>query len=473
MEQVTGHDIYMWCVDKGIDPQCIFGLGGDFKEINDDIVLKEVTKLYGIHRAQVADRWQGKVGDTIAVLIKNENSLDPILLPGMIVLTSIPDRRLTLLWPEVGHDGDEERDGPVTVQPVSGGDSRGFRSNRAPPRDQDANDPMAESNQAEAVVDKVVSHLERWHFEGGYRRLRIFSGISPVPAGEENYELWREAAIQHSEEWQCPEHIKRQRVVESLRGLAMGIIQATRRSNQQASLMDYIEALDYSYGTIKDVGDLLARLNSTYQEYGESLTRYIYRIDRLIYKIIDKGGIPREQADERRLKQVLKGALTNCSVAQKLRCTLYKAIPPTLNELVKEVKLEEVQIENRDKTVKKVKVISPVAEKPSQDERLLTLLEEQNKKLEQLIALQTNIQVREYIPATQSSLGRGNSRRGENRPPLICYACGYEGHRAFECPLNTSRFRGRGNGNYNNIRRPESLENSNGSPVTPSQAPQL
>ncbi|XP_063780792.1 uncharacterized protein LOC134928708 [Pseudophryne corroboree] len=374
----------------------------------------------------------------------------------MIVVENVPGRKFQLLWPDDSKDDGEERATPVDSNdnrpPFSGGDSHNNHLGQEPPCDKD---PTIASH-AEAVVDKVVSHLERWHFEGGYRQLRIFSGITPVPAGEETYELWREAAIQHSEEWQCPEHIKRQRVVESLRGPAMGVIQATRRSNTQATLTDYIEALDFSYGTLEDVGDLLARLNSTYQEYGETLTHYIYRVDRLIYKIVDKGGIDKEQVDERRIKQVLKGALTNSPIAQKLRCTLSKTTPPTLNELVREVKVEEVQIENREKTIKKVKVVLPATDKTNLDERLLKLLEEQNKKIDQLIALQEDrsSSIRSDLP---SGMRRGVNRRVGNRSPIICYSCGQPGHRSFECPVN-SNSRG---GNYTYTRRrTEPVENS-------------
>ncbi|XP_063794694.1 paraneoplastic antigen Ma1 homolog [Pseudophryne corroboree] len=319
----------------------------------------------------------------------------------------------------------------------------------------------------ETMVDKMVSHLERWHYEGGYRRLRIFSGISPVPAGEETYDNCREAAIQHSEEWQCPEHIKKQRIVESLRGPAMGVIQATRRSKSTATLQDYIEALDFSYGTMEDVGDLLARLHRTYQEPGETLTQYIYRVDRLIYKIVEKGGIAKDTVDESRIKQVLKGALTNNPVAQRLRCTRTSGTPPSLTELVKEVKLEEVQIETREKTIKRIKAIISTLTPTVIDDRLFKLLEEQNKKIDQLIALQSQATTR---PSWPSEAGRGRSRGSGSRGQIICYSCGQPGHRSFECPVMAMDRRGRSQ-TFGQARN-DQLENSNGSTVNPSQAPQ-
>ncbi|XP_063786155.1 paraneoplastic antigen Ma2 homolog [Pseudophryne corroboree] len=471
MELITDIDIGRWCSEKGVDPRNCFGLRGNMVTVTDEGLLKTVRNLCGVKLPCIIDKWTGPYGDASAVLIKNGNPLDRTLIPSMILLEGTMGRKVQLVWPEERNDEDaaevaqeEVMEGPSMGEPMSGG---------CFPATVQGGDPSHSTtkglsdNPVDKVVDKVVSHLEKWHYEGGYRRLRIFSGIMPVPAGEETYEMWREAAIQHSEEWQCPEHIRRQRVVESLRGPAMGVIQATRRSNPTATLRDYIEALDFSFGTLEDVGDLLARLNGTYQEYGETLTHYIYRVDRLIYKIVDKGGLSPEIVNERRLKQVLKGALTNNPVAQRLRCTMSSALPPNLTDLVKEVKLEEVQIENREKSVRKVKLVLPSADNPSPniDDRLLKLIEEQNKKIDLLIALQTPQQP--ITTSRTSGWGRGINRRGGPRTNIECYSCGQLGHRSFECPLNRYDTRG-----SNPNRRRESLEeNENGSPVDPSQAP--
>ncbi|XP_063785786.1 paraneoplastic antigen Ma1 homolog [Pseudophryne corroboree] len=337
-------DIFRWCVEKEIDVECSFGLSGNLTNAGEDSIITAVKFLYGVREPSIVDKWKGSKGIITAVLITNQNPLDQTLLPRMVVVEGVPGWKVHLLCPE--RKDTEEVDCPASEEQGTGEpQSRGGFPTTSHDTDTPTNNEEVIDNQVDTMVGKMVSYLERWHFEGGYSRLRIFSGIIPVPAGEETYELWREAATQHSEEWQCPEHVKRQRVDESLRGPAMGVIQATRRSNPTATLKDYVEALDFSFGTLEDVGDLLASLNSTYQEPGETLTRYVYRVNRLIYKIVDKGGIEKEAVDRRRLTQVLKGALTNSPVAQRLRCTMNANQPPTLNELVREVKLEEVQIE--------------------------------------------------------------------------------------------------------------------------------
>ncbi|XP_063800283.1 paraneoplastic antigen Ma1 homolog [Pseudophryne corroboree] len=330
LEEVTSADIFKWCREKGVDPLCSFGLWGNLSGVSDEATLRVVANMYDVSQPCLVDRWRGSNGDTFAFLVSNRHSLDRTLIPIRVVVGDAPGWKIQVIWPDGNDCMDEEA--------TSGGDSGtgahaigkcmttvGVEAGGSENKDGTVGTGV------DVVVDKMVSQLERWHYEGGYRRLRMFSGIIPVPVGEETYDTWRETAVQHSEEWQCPEHVKRQRIVESLRGPAMGVIQATRRSKPTATLKDYIEALDFSFGTLEDVGDLMARLHRTYQEPGETLTQYIYRVDRLIYKIVDKGGITKASVDESRMRQVLKGALTNNPVAQRLRCVRTSGPPPTLN----------------------------------------------------------------------------------------------------------------------------------------------
>ncbi|XP_063819384.1 paraneoplastic antigen Ma1 homolog [Pseudophryne corroboree] len=325
MEIISEKDIYTWCTDQGVNVKSSIGIAGNFTNISDEEVIKEVNKLCGIKSPVIVDKWKGALGETCAVLINNLNYLDASLIPINVLVESVPGRRWIIIWPSQVVIGDEEA--PEAPE----NKDRNRRSHQSMSDSSQANLPNNDhiEPQVEAVMDKVVSHFERWHYEGGYRRLRVFSGILPVPTGEESYDVWREAAVQHSEEWRCPEHIKKQRIVESLQGPAMGIIHATRRSHSQATLKDYCTALDFSFGTIEEVGDILSRLHHTYQEPNETFTDYIYRLDKILYKLLDKGGIEQGEIDERRLKHVLRGALASNPVAQRLRCSVPRTPPPT------------------------------------------------------------------------------------------------------------------------------------------------
>ncbi|XP_063781332.1 paraneoplastic antigen Ma1 homolog [Pseudophryne corroboree] len=330
MEVLTGEDIYVWGQTKKKDPNRCIVIGGDFVGFSDEDVVGKTGALYGITRPIIVDKRRGEAGESVAILIEIEKEPDANLIPHMMMADENMGKKWRIILPvrkENEVDDTGPSGAPVNISEKGKGDSN------------------VTGGQFETIVDRVVSQLERWHYEGSYRRLRIFSGIVPVPTGEESYEAWKEAAVQQAEEWQCPDQIKRQRVVESLRGPAMGIVQAARRSNPNATLETYLEALDYAYGTLEDVGDLISRLHHTFQEPGEKLSSYVIRVDKLLYKIVDKGGISREEVDKSRMKQLLRGALTTDSVAQKLRCSGTREPAPAFNELLKEVKQEEALIE--------------------------------------------------------------------------------------------------------------------------------
>ncbi|XP_063788673.1 paraneoplastic antigen Ma1 homolog [Pseudophryne corroboree] len=379
MERFTEEDISEWCCRKGKDPKKCFGIGGNFTEFSDEEITERLTQLYGVFRPKIVDKWIGGLGRIAAVLIETDRELDVEVIPSVVVASEESGRRWSVMWPNT--QDKEATSAPVSavIGPILSNPSRGEENGEGGDA-HNSNTNTNENNQFKAVMDRVVTQLERWHYEGSYRRLRIFSGITPVPVGEETYEAWKEAAVQQTEEWQCPDRIKRQRVVESLRGPAMGIIQAARRSNPNATLDTYFESLDYAYGTLEDVGDLTSRLHHTFQESGEKLSVFLIRLDKLLYKIVDKGGIAKEEVDKSRMKQLLRGASTMDPVAQKLRCSSIRDPSPSFNELLKEIKQDEVLIDMREKVVKKVKVVMPVAEVNTFEDKILKMMDEQKKK---------------------------------------------------------------------------------------------
>lgn len=86
-----------------------------------------------------------------------------------------------------------------------------------------------------AVGDLFDKSAKQSVENGGYRRLRIFSGTMPSPAGEEQFDHWLEQAHLMGEESEGSAKNKRRRIMESLKGPALEVIKAVRLSDPDVS----------------------------------------------------------------------------------------------------------------------------------------------------------------------------------------------------------------------------------------------
>uniref|UniRef100_A0A8C5PNH0 CCHC-type domain-containing protein n=1 Tax=Leptobrachium leishanense TaxID=445787 RepID=A0A8C5PNH0_9ANUR len=90
----------------------------------------------------------------------------------------------------------------------------------------------------------------------GYRKLRFYSGKVPVPTGEEDFETWIDQAVQAVEEWEVADTVKRQRLIESLRGPASEVIRNLKRDKPGCTAAEYLEALQEISGEWRIVPSL-------------------------------------------------------------------------------------------------------------------------------------------------------------------------------------------------------------------------
>uniref|UniRef100_A0A3B4FIM6 Uncharacterized protein n=1 Tax=Pundamilia nyererei TaxID=303518 RepID=A0A3B4FIM6_9CICH len=73
------------------------------------------------------------------------------------------------------------------------------------------------------VVGDFLEKAHKPQAEGGYWRLRLFSGNLPVPPSEDPFDHWLEQAWLMVEERDCTDKEKRHRLMESLKGPALEI----------------------------------------------------------------------------------------------------------------------------------------------------------------------------------------------------------------------------------------------------------
>lgn len=204
--------------------------------------------------------------------------------------------------------------------------------------------PQSPTNSTESILKAVGDLLEKTSkppAEGGYRRLRIFSGLLPVPPGEEQSEHWLEQAWLMVEESECMEREKRRRLMECLRGPALEIVKAVRDSHPDSSPADYLEALESAFGTAESGDDLYFAFRQMYQQPGEELSDFIRRLERSLSKVVQRGGVLHSNKDRARLSQLLKGAVASDLMLIQLRLRERKDNPPTFLQLLCEIRNEE------------------------------------------------------------------------------------------------------------------------------------
>ncbi|XP_039597120.1 paraneoplastic antigen Ma2 homolog [Polypterus senegalus] len=177
----------------------------------------------------------------------------------------------------------------------------------------------------------------------GYRKLRFFSGNLPVPSGEEAFETWIDQATQALGEWEAPDPIKRQRIVESLRAPASDIIRNLKRDKPDCTAAEYLEALREISGCVKSSEELKYLFEHTYQKEGEKLSTFVTCLDKILHQVILKDGLTPETASQMLLRQILRGALPLDPILLKLRVRGQDE-PLTYSRLMKTIREEEVLV---------------------------------------------------------------------------------------------------------------------------------
>uniref|UniRef100_A0A671QD07 Uncharacterized protein n=1 Tax=Sinocyclocheilus anshuiensis TaxID=1608454 RepID=A0A671QD07_9TELE len=190
---------------------------------------------------------------------------------------------------------------------------------------------VSENSSPDANIHAVRDLLEKTGKTssemGGYRRLRMFSGTIPTPAGEEQFEHWMEQAWLMVEESEGTAKEKKRRIMESLRGPAIEIVKVVRDSDTDVTPEKHLDALEQAFGSAESGDDLYFSFRLLQQQAGEKFSDFLRRLEHALTKVVQRGGIPADLRDKVRIEQLLRGA-----VGTK---------PPNFLELLSEIRAEE------------------------------------------------------------------------------------------------------------------------------------
>lgn len=139
------------------------------------------------------------------------------------------------------------------------------------------------------------------------------------PQGEEQLENWVEQARLMIEECQRPEREKKMRIMESVKGPALEVLQAVRFNDPNATSIDYLDILENTFGTPESGEELYFAFRMLCQHSGEKLSEFLRHMERVLNKVVQKGGLQASTTDKARLDQLIKGATRSDLMILNLR----------------------------------------------------------------------------------------------------------------------------------------------------------
>lgn len=241
------------------------------------------------------------------------------------------------------------------------------------------------------AVGDIMQRTSKSTSDSNYRRLQTFSGIIPTPPGEEQVDNWIEQARLMVEECDRPDKEKRMKIMESVKGPALEILQAIRFNNPDATPKEYIDVIENTFGTLETGEELYVAFRMLCQHPSEKLSVFLRRMERVLNKVVQKGGLPPASADKARLDQLIKGATRSDMMLLNLRLRERRDQPSTFLQLLNEIRIEEEYKASRRKLnpnkLVHVKTVSIPAETEIKDDK--AEIQELRSQVTELTALST------------------------------------------------------------------------------------
>lgn len=274
-----------------------------------------------------------------------------------------------------------------------------------------------------------------------HRKLRLFSGKTPVTSGESDFETWRMLATHILEDTHITEENKKITIIQSLLRPALDTVNTVRDSITSNACVQLLERI---YGKIKDGHELVIDFHTTYQDTKELPSDYLNRLYLLLTEAADKNGLRIADIPHYLVRQFVRGChdeelLTKLNLAEDPDNVL------TFPDLLSKVRKEECRRTEKKLRLKHTAYVksATVKDTPDNDTKIKTL-ESQVKHLTEALETMHNKHTSANTfaatastasPHTQDSR-TGNTHSGSTartRRPVFCYKCGTDGHKMYKC----------------------------------------
>ncbi len=187
-------DLKSWCQGEGIDPDCAIIVSGIPEETDVSKVEETMHSVKALGRVRVRGRMYSQESQSLIVLCECREKVHAESLPLDVLPAEGSDPWILNANRIEGTvlDGG----GESFVSP----DESGQREEHQESNSANFMNASTPESIIRAVGDLLAKNTKISSDSGSFRCLRTFSGITPIPAGEDNLENWMEQAMLMVEE---------------------------------------------------------------------------------------------------------------------------------------------------------------------------------------------------------------------------------------------------------------------------------
>ena len=282
-----------------------------------------------------------------------------------------------------------------------------------------------------ATDDRVNIQVE--HTVNSFsNRIKPFSGNSPRN-GEATFEEWSKQIEIMLEDENISERSKRQKLLGSLHSQALDLA----RSMGDISPANIFKGLEDLYGSSANGVKLLQEFFKATMSQTETATQYLQRLSIQLRKVIKKGGLRPDQEDESILTH-FKSTCRDDKICQILHVKYSSTLPPSIHELMKEVKKVEEDFGHPDQMYNKAAKARSnvqVVDETSHLKDQIDSIQSQLNEVSNLMALGfKNLNSAQCQVNQQSLPASTDNKAPKKKYKGFCYNCGAtDGHYHERC----------------------------------------
>lgn len=406
--------------------------------------LRDLTKLTGVDYTEVLKSMMTQIGLSVTALQPNPcvklspahtESAVPRVEPPSETPSAVTDHLRTTAPPGPAPEPSTNTSAPTTQPGV-----RRTLSNI------DVHPPEIQRYVVEHIVksEEAAAHNQR---------LRVFSGRTPRPPHESDYEAWRAGVDLMLRDPAVSDLQRSRRIMDSLLPPAADMVKHLSHDTMPDV---YVNTLDSAYGTVQDGDELYARFMDTFQNEGEKPSAYLQRLQVALNAALKRGGVIEADIHRHLLTQFCRGCWDN-SLISELQLKQKKSQPPTFAELLlllrteedreaaKAVRMKQHLGSTRHKATAHVQSATPedggaVAALTTITQQLAQQIADVQRQLAMLTAKQSGTAYHTasspYTPRNdkQKVTASQPRRSGPTWPkPGYCFRCGEDGHIRPQC----------------------------------------